>query len=174
MAASLAVPAGSLPARSSPQQAPQAGQMTGTHPLMGMHLARDGQPAKAPGALTEELAVAGAAGKGAAEAEALVGAAETAGVKGGAVPPQETAGMGVMLRQAGTAGAPRAGAALVRPEVRPLTDFLAMPCAAHSCPCQNNPQGLLPESSLYDKSLRLGSVYRVLAGRLCKGWEGAQ
>ena len=133
MAASLAEPAGRLPARSSLQRAPQAGQMTGTRPLMGMHLARDRQQAKAPGVLTEELAVVGAAGKGQAEAGALGEAAETAGVRGGAAPPRETAGKGLTLRQAGTAGTPPAGAARARPEVRPLADSLLCHTLLASC-----------------------------------------
>lgn len=126
--ASLEVPAGRLPARNSPQQAPQAGQMIGTLPLMAMHPARDRQVDKDPGELIEELAVAGAAGKGAAGVEEVAGAAETAGVRGGARPRRETDGKGLTLRQAETAGAPRAEAARARPEVRVLTGPLAMPC----------------------------------------------
>ena len=127
-AGSLEVPAGHLPARSSPQQAPQAGQTTGTLPLTAMHQARDKQVDKDPGVQKEEVAAAGEAGKGAAGAEEVGEAAETAGVKGGARPRRETAGKGLTLRQAETAGAPRAEAAWARPEVRPLTGSLAMPC----------------------------------------------
>ena len=102
--------------------------MNGTCPLVGMHLARDKQKAKVPGVLIEGMEV-GDAGKGAVRAgvEGLGEAAETAGVRGGAVPLRETDGRGAKLRQAETAGAPQAEAVRARPEVHPLTVSLAVP-----------------------------------------------